>query len=170
MTKTDLFYKCQISGVDKNYKRISCHWTGFIEDIKDHFLKKHSQNVFNLNASTDFFKWTLPYEQDQENKSIIVYKNNSFLQEISYENITKTLYFSIFDLNLKNMLDNISYFQVLIHPKSENPKLFKGQIFKKYDNIRNLIKYEKNILEIDVDVFDIRKDREICWALSFNQQ
>lgn len=156
-------YLCRISVLDKNYDKTICRWTGFTKDINEHFLSQHLPNYFVLEHSQTF-QWTLPYAQDQENISVVRKENNYFLQEVLYEHKTKLLYFTIYDINDQNERFE---FQILVPKK--NKRSFAGSVHKKYENIQKLKKQE-NILEIDLDVFDIRKDREIQWILSINQQ
>lgn len=155
-------YHCRIMKLDKNYNKEQCKWTGFTTDINEHFLNKHLTNHFVL-SDGHTFKWKLPFAQDQENISVVVKDNYFFLQEIFYEHKTKMLYFFVFDINKANVRNY--RFQILIPKK--NKRSFEGSVLKKYEKIHNL-KHQENILEIDVEVFDMKKDREIIWILLIN--
>lgn len=157
-------YNCRITQIDNNYQRSTCRWTGFVKDINEHFLMNHLSNRFNLDCS-QVFKWTLPFAQDQENISLIVYKDNIYLQEVFYDVKNKVLYFSVFEINQNNY---DFYFRILIPKK--NQKYFEAPILKNYNENIQKLKNRQDVLEIDIESFDMRKDREITWILSIHKE
>lgn len=158
----DNVYLCRVSQLDKNYNRKICRWTGFISDISEHFLNEHSTSYFTLDHGKTF-RWTLPFAQDQENISVIAKQENLFLQEVFYENKTKILYFAVYNIDTRNNKE--FNFQITVAKK--NNRVFESKVFKNYKDIKKL-KEKENVVEIDIDVFDMRKDREIKWILSID--
>lgn len=149
-------YKCRVEIIQEDYRKKNCRWYGDIRDIKKHFENVHQNNCFVLDNGRTF-KWKLPYEQDQENISVIKGNNNIFLQEVHYEYEKKKLFFAVY--NLSENKDKKYKYKIIV-----NDYKFVGNVFNDYTNIHKL-KKTSEMVQIGVEVFNMPEDRVIMWIL-----
>lgn len=154
-------YKCRRQSVDSNYEKRICRWMGHYADLNEHFQKDHPLAYFLLEQGR-WFKWKLPFAQDQDNVSIIKSYQETFLQEVYYEHQKKLLYFAVYNLNNTN---NKSYQCTIV---LKNGTLFESNVERRYINIQQL-KEESNLIRINIGLFEMRNDREITWILNIYQ-